>query len=59
MCASYAKGTTGGSGSDEGGAGRLVDKKVLRKIIKDFTVSSTVKNVAKEHLLRGEYHLIW
>ena len=38
-----------------GVAGQLVDKKILRNLIKDFSASITVKNVAREHLLKGSF----
>ena len=34
-------------------SGEIVDKNVLRKLLKEFAVSGTIKRVAKDYLLTG------
>ena len=36
--------------------GEVAEKKDLRKLMKEFSLSDTVKSVAREHLLTGEFH---
>lgn len=48
----------GGSKEKEGGAEHstdAVDKGIVRKVMKEFSASDTVRNVAREHLLTGKH----
>ena len=35
--------------------GEIVENRVLRKLLKEFSSSNTVRKVAREHLLTGKY----
>lgn len=66
-CYAVARSSTSSEGAGHDGVamkcktnrGKVQDKTVLRKLVKEFSASSTVRNLAKDYLLTGMACMLW